>query len=99
MIISRLYSKVLLEPANTGCDDLFIVSGYASPAMAYRHFADLPTRVNIRLIIGMTSEEGILRAHHMAYRQLAGKDFKGRFECRYVATKPAVHSKIYIWSK
>lgn len=98
MLTKNLFKKVLLDPAK-GNDTLVIVVGYASPAMVRSHFEKLSPGIRVQLLIGMTSLEGIQRAFHHAFRELEEKDFKGRFECRYISKLPAVHSKVYVWLK
>lgn len=98
MLTRDLFKKVLLDPAKNA-DTLVIVAGYASPAMVRTHFEKLPGGIKVQLLVGMTSLEGIQRAFHHAFVELAGTDFKGRFECRYIFKLPAVHSKAYVWMK
>lgn len=99
MLSKDLFKHALIDPTKAGADTLLIVSGYASPAMAYKHFENIPPRSRIKLIVGMTSSEGIPRPHHAAFIKLTSKDFPGRFECRYISEPPAVHSKAYAWLK
>lgn len=37
MICNNLMDEILVNPARKGANKLFIVSGYASASMAYRH--------------------------------------------------------------
>lgn len=98
MLTDKLFEQVLLEPAKAGANHLYIVSGYATPSMAYKHFYEKGLEeFKISLIIGMSSVEGIARAYHQEFRDLAERDYKGRFECWYMTKKPPVHSKVYAW--
>ena len=99
MLTENLFKTVLVAPAAAGADTLLIVSGYASPPMVRKHFKHLGAKKRIQLIIGMTSIEGIQRVFHQAFVKMAREDFRGRFECRYISTRPAVHSKAYVWLK
>jgi hypothetical protein len=99
MLSKDLFKHALVDPAKAGADTLLIVSGYASPAMAYKHFENIPKLPQIKLVVGMTYDEGIPRPHHAGFLKLTNKDFQGRFECRYVSKSPAVHSKAYAWLK
>lgn len=94
-----LYPLVLIEPANQGADELFIVSGYASASMAYRHLPDLPIHVRLHLIVGMCPQDGMSISNHLSFRRLCMDDYLGRFECMYLFKPPPTHAKTYTWSK
>lgn len=96
MLTSNLYSKVLLEPSKES-NILYAVSGYASPAMVFRHFSDIPSNTTIHLIIGMTRREGIGRKTHELFFNMVNNEFNGRFYCYYVYDDKPVHSKMYAW--
>ena len=99
MFSSNLFERILLEPAKRGADKLCIVSGYATPAMAYQHLRSVSPEVYIELIVGMTSTEGISRSNHIAFKRLAVEDYRCRFKCRYKTGDICVHSKSYTWLK
>jgi len=102
MITRNLFESVLIRPAVEDADSLFIVSGYARATMAYAHFAQLKDhnkKVNIKLIVGMSALEGISTINHLSFQRLVTKDFPKQFECRYLISKPPVHSKVYTWKK
>lgn len=95
MITNDLYSKILLEPAKRGGDELFIVSGYASATFARRHLKDLLEAneiPRINLIIGMPKNT----VDHNAYLQLHN-EFGNRFRGYYLKSTPPVHSKVFTW--
>ena len=98
MFRADLFKEVLERPAERGSDKLFVVSGYASAAMVYRHFEVLPLTVSIELLVGMSPAEGLVKGDHQSFQQLVS-DFPGRFICRYLKAPPSVHSKIYTWLK
>lgn len=95
MITNELYSKVLLDPVRRGCDELFIVSGYASATFARRHINDLlklKKEFQISLIIGMPKT----KVDHQAYLQLH-TEFGNAFRGYYLNSAPPVHSKVFSW--
>lgn len=97
---NNFYNSILIEPAETH-NNLSIVSGYASPAMVFHHLKELATSnldINLNLIIGMTSKDGISMAQHTAFKKLMDVDFRGKFECRYIIDSAPVHSKVYSWN-
>ncbi len=96
----NLYKKVLLEPLqkNPRLDKLFVVAGYATSAMVFRHLRDIPS-VNVSLICGMTGNDGISLSNHKGFCKLSTDDFFDRFSCSYVYKGIPVHSKLYIWGE
>ncbi|MGE5403335.1 MAG: restriction endonuclease PLD domain-containing protein [Candidatus Saccharibacteria bacterium] len=99
MFCEDLFEKILLAPAEAGADELFIISGYASPSLVKRHMASLPQYVKVHLIAGMTGRDGIGRRTHEELKSCVGFNFPGRFECRYMLPPNAVHVKSYSWTK
>ncbi len=102
MITKNFYNDILLSPAQSGADELGVISGYASAAFAARHMEDmmaLPKRPKVHLVVGMFPQIGNLRANHLAFQQLSSTDFPTSFECRYIITSPPVHAKCYVWRK
>ena len=101
LIKDDLYKKILIEPAQQDVNHLYIVSGYASSAMAFHHAETLKTinkNIYVHLIIGMIGKDGLELANHRAFQKLVNKDLTDRFECRYLINRPAVHSKVYAWT-
>jgi NgoFVII restriction endonuclease len=101
LIENDLYQKVLLEPAQFDVNHLYIVSGYASSAMAFHHAENLKNinqNICVHLIIGMAGKDGLSFANHRAFQKLVNQDLLGKFECRYLIGRPAVHSKVYAWT-
>ncbi len=102
MIKDELFKKVLLAPTNEGANKLYIVSGYATAAMAFHHLNYLreeKKNIDIALLIGMCPSDGMSLSNHRAFRQLVEADYHEKFQCSYVMKPPAVHSKIYAWYK
>lgn len=96
MICEKLIDKILVDPAQKA-DELFIVSGYASPSIAYYHLDLIPKKVNINLIIGMCPTDGIEKGSHDSFKRLVAESSGGRFKCRYLIKPPSVHTKNYTW--
>lgn len=96
-----LFDTVLLNPMEQGATSLFIVSGYATPAMVYEHFETVEERLGkpliVNLIIGMATSDGILRAYHNLFKRISLQDYPANFKCYYLISKPAAHSKVYAW--
>jgi hypothetical protein len=47
----------------------------------------------------MCPNDGLTMTNHEGFKKLVEDDFAGIFQCSYVMTPPAVHSKVYIWTK
>jgi hypothetical protein len=97
---NNFYDSVLVEPFREGADTLNVVSGYATSAMAHKNLEDLRLQsadININLIVGMTATSGINSTNHSGFVELMNES-SNRFTCNYVQNKPAVHSKLYVWS-
>lgn len=106
MITENLFESVLVEPVRQSADTLYIVSGYASATMVFRHFRrlkrlkkclKLKKNVRIELIVGMAVQDGLSKKDHEGFKDLASGPYKDRFKCRYVAYRPPVHAKTYAW--
>jgi len=103
MITKNLFDKILIDPVRDGADTLYVVSGYATAAMAFHHFEsskiNFGKQIKINLIVGMCPYDGLSLSNHKAFQHLAKMDFPGYFECSYIVQPPPVHSKVYIWFK
>jgi len=102
MFHAELYKKVLINPISSGSNKLYIVSGYATAAMAFRHLSelrDITSDISIDLIVGMAPTDGVSYSNHEAFKKLVNEDFNGILNCSYVCRKPPVHSKLYIWEQ
>jgi len=95
-----LFQEVLLKPAEN-YDELCIVSGFATPAMVVHHLEAVQTELNktnlkINLIVGMTSQSGISKAHHENFVKLMNE--KKLFKCSYMNLyAEPTHTKLYVW--
>jgi HKD family nuclease len=102
MITSNLFEEVLIKPVNEGADKLLIVSGYATSAMAFHHLEQIKSQdknIEIQLIVGMAIQDGLSLTNHRGFQQLVEEDFLGQFICSYIFSRPAVHSKVFVWLK
>ena len=107
VIDNDLFDYALIKPLRHTVkpDSLKIVSGYASHALASGHISVLKDRtekLDIDLVVGMTSTDGVKLLDHKGFISLHEKrefEYDGSFVCRYVKKKPAVHSKVYVWCK
>lgn len=97
MITEDLFNTVLVSPACEGANTIYIVSGYASPAIIPNHFNKLPENAVVKLIIGMTGAEGLLKVHHTAFQRLVAETYRGKLEVQYQFKRKAVHIKSYSW--
>lgn len=89
-----LYKEILLAPLSRNADELRIVSGYATSAMAERHLME-SERLKLSLLVGMCPKDGISITNHWGFVSLA-KSHVGGFQCHYRLDLPT-HSKLYIW--
>jgi hypothetical protein len=102
MIHEQLFEKILLGPIERGADDLKIISGYATSAMAFHHLnrvRHLEKKIQLSLVVGMTPDDGLSLSNHRGFQKIMNEDFRGSFECSYIMNPPPVHSKLYVWSK
>ncbi len=96
MITDNLYQKILIDPASSGNNELFIVSGYASATFLNKHISEITTEypeIRLNLIIGMHQK----RNDHSAYINI--KNLYPNFNGYYYSGRPGVHSKTYCWVK
>lgn len=102
MIHQDFYDQVLLQPCREGADDLKIISGYATSAMAFHHLEEIKKNnfdLNISLLVGMCPTDGISLSNHKGFQNIMDSGHSDHFSCSYIFNIPSVHSKIYIWSK
>lgn len=93
--INGLYREVLRNPLDQGCNELAIVSGYGSAAMAKRHLKETERAgLSVNLVLGMTRKDGLPRRDHDAFQALNNIN---RFSCHYIADMPDIHAKVYVW--
>ncbi|MGK9369422.1 restriction endonuclease PLD domain-containing protein [Melioribacter sp. Ez-97] len=100
MISEDLFNELLIKPVKEGCNKLYIVSGYATSAMAFHHLEEvmqISENISIELIVGMCPSDGLALSNHRGFQQIMESDYKGRFKCSYITKMPPVHSKVYAW--
>lgn len=100
MLSKNLFDEVLIHPAKNGANKLYVVSGYATAAMAFRHLEALKEKnyhVEIELIVGMSPIDGLSQTNHKGFQELTQTSHTGSFSCSYLTETPPVHSKIYSW--
>lgn len=102
VVRTDLYERVLLDPAAAGCNELTVLTGYASAAMAMRHFVDcraiLKADVAVSIFIGMTGEDGLDVRVHREFVEIS-RQLGGWVRVAYAPAGYADHSKIYLWSE
>ena len=107
VVSENLFDYALLNPAvgPDNSDELKIVTGYASHALASGHISILKSRnkvVNIDLIFGMAGVDRVDPVDHEGFISLhRHKEFSyaGEFNCRYVPRPTSIHSKVYVWCR
>jgi len=106
MIYRNLSNKILFDPLRDNADELFIVSGYATPNMLSWYIKNIyhkaHTPIKIHLIVGMTPFDGLSVSVHEGFVQLVSSELPFEVEklvCSYIYYNPAVHSNVYIWAK
>lgn len=99
---ANLFERALVEPLESGCGELFVVSGYATPTMILRH-AEIAKKINrqfdLKLIIGMVTRDGIDETHHDMLKRLHNLELGINVQCHYVVEGAPVHSKVYCWKR
>ncbi|MCL2148367.1 MAG: NgoFVII family restriction endonuclease [Methanomassiliicoccaceae archaeon] len=101
---NELLEEVLINPSDY-CDELHIISGYATSSMAKRHLEQLDALhkgtgrgVKVHLVIGMIPKDGLSAVEHEGFKAI--KSSRRGFNCSYVmVNRPATHAKAYIWLK
>lgn len=102
MLDSELYEQVLMRCVRLGCDELRVVSGYASPEMCTQLVVDAGEAgrdVSIDLIVGMVGAEGITEISHRAFQSIHGDavGVNGKLRVRYSRRGLGIHSKVLVW--
>ena len=100
MITQDLFDKILVKPLVQPVNQLYIVSGYATSAMAFHHLDTIRKNnksVSIDLIVGMSGQDGLSESNHRGFQKLMQDEFPNEFRCSYITNPPSVHSKVYVW--
>ena len=106
MITSDIAHKILFEPLTQDVNELYILSGYATPNMVSWYIKNLyhktQTPIKITLLVGMVPFDGISVDIHEGFMQLI-RDEKPqeveKLECSYIFDDPAVHANLFIWAE
>lgn len=108
MLSENLAETVLFSPISLGADSINILSGTATPTMASWYLTALHEKrsrspfamIQVNLIVGMTSANGINSSAHSEFQDLQRHngmdDSWDAFSCSYVYDLPAVHSNLYV---
>ena len=102
MYSQNLFDEILIQPAKRGANKLFVVSGYATAAMAFGHMQAINEsnhQIEIELIVGMSPVDGLSKTNHKGFQELMETTCAGHFSCSYLIEFPPVHSKLYAWFK
>jgi hypothetical protein len=101
LITENLFQRILVEPIQRGARELFVVTGYASPAMVTRHFQyaveTLGTRISLDLHIGMAGKDGVRRTDLLGYRSIPRQSREQEFNCTFSTRGRSNHSKLFVW--
>ena len=101
LITDNLFERVLLEPAERGATELFILSGYASASMVTKHFVvvskELSIGISIDLHIGMSGRDGLSRNTLLGLQSIPRQIGGRTFNCSLSVKGDSNHSKIYVW--
>ena len=101
MLVKNLFERTLIAPATKEADELWVITGYSSPAIVHKQLdrlEQLGLNVKIHVLVGMIGLDGMDLAAHEGFKKLT-KIYKGNFICKYVLMKSITHSKNYLWLK
>lgn len=105
MIITEksIEGSILFSPLGLGCDEIRILTGYATASMASRYIELLKESkshdIKIKIIHGMAPSDGIINIQHENFKKLMDES-NGNFEFSYIMNSHApCHAKVYVWLK
>ncbi len=91
---------VLVDPVRAGCNELRVLSGYASPHIVYDLLGKSEAeRVSLAVTVGMVGADGISLGAHRGFVALQSLDYPGRVRVDYVIRGRPVHAKLFVWSR
>lgn len=106
MITSNIAQDVLLNPFRSGCDELCILSAYATPQMASWLLNEFVNKrgasAKITLLVGMPLHNGLSKSAHEGFKGLHNKHYVRagiRFSCSYIFEGAPIHTNLYVWLK
>lgn len=101
MLVKDLFEKALIAPATKGANELWVITGYSSPAIVHKQLDRLEKaglQIKIKILVGMIGLDGLDLASHQGFIKLS-KIYGDDFSCRYVMKSSITHSKNYLWLK
>lgn len=105
MYTENLKQHIFFNPLKRDVNQLYIVSGYATPNMTSWLMKNISrstsNAIDIFLIIGMVPYDGLSVSVHNGFKELMSEPLPASVKsltCSYVYDIP-VHSKLYIWGK
>ncbi|MEA5151487.1 MAG: NgoFVII family restriction endonuclease [Oscillospiraceae bacterium] len=106
VVSENLAETVLFTPLRRDVNELYILSGYATPNMLSWYITNIQHRtqspIKIHLLVGMVPFDRLSVSVHEGFIQLVSSALPQEVElveCSYICEAPAVHSNIYIWAK
>lgn len=106
MIHNDIAKSILFDPLSQDVNELYIVSGYATPTMLSWYIKNLyhktQTPIRIYLLVGMVPFDGVSVSVHEGFIQLVRSEQPqeiAKLECSYIYDAPSVHSNLFIWAK
>ena len=98
--------SILFSPLELDVNELYIISGYATPTMLSWYMKNLYQKtcfpIKIFLLVGMVPFDGISVSVHEGFVQLIHDEKPQeveKLECSYIYDLPSVHSNLFIWAK
>ncbi|GAA4350073.1 restriction endonuclease PLD domain-containing protein [Microbacterium rhizosphaerae] len=102
LVRDDLLQRVLLSPTGDGCDELHVLTGYASAQFALFHILELREQlgrdVAVRLNIGMTGEEGLELSAHQGFLGAISALSGDWLRVSYAPHGVSDHTKLYVWN-
>lgn len=106
MITTDITQNILLDPFKSGCDELCILSAYATPQMASWLLNEFSKRkhasARITLLIGMPLYDGLSKSIHEGFKGLHSRYYvrsNVTISCGYICEGSPIHTNLYVWLK
>ena len=98
-----LFQHVLLSPVGDGCDELHVLSGYASADFVLFHLLEIRTHlgreISVHLHVGMTGEDGLELSSHRSFLAAIEAISGDWLRVSYSPIGVSDHSKLYVWRR
>lgn len=102
LLTGDLFQQALIEPVASGARELFVVSGYASPAMVTHHLEQVKKEfrkpISIDLVVGMAGRDGLTRDAILGFQSIPRQASGSNFSCAFSLPERSVHSKVFVWN-